>query len=572
MTEWNSRAGWPGWKTVKLLQRGRFSTVYEIERDVFGHLENAALKCITLPQNDVSLLKSVVNDYTLMREMTGASNIVICDDIRYEENPEGIGWDIYVKMEMLTPLSGALGKNPADSEVIAVAKDLCNALIYCRKREITGLEIDPDHIYVSGDGDYKLGDFLERSITVNMPAGESAFRAPEYYYGQRIDHRGDIYSLGRVLYWLLNERRCPSVLPTQGPANGSEELRQIVLKACAYDPEDRYQTAEEMLNDLNTLRTEAGQGNTIPLKKPEETERQTVLGQKAAHKEPGNHKLRLLLVIIASAAVLAGAAFLLAKNLKNCGNSPAATDNTGEGGDSMETTEDTAPTTVVSETTTKAPETTTVIETTTEAPATTTETAVTTEEPTTIAEETTTKEEIIIPEFTFGTFTDGVYENDFLKLRVSLPGYDLTDTENDYQEEIQEAGSYSAFWENDGKARYVYVFSANSPYSFYTIDISAEKVDPEYQFLTDEEIMGMVLSSDISYYSRYFENVEGEQCKAQIGGRQYEAESVSYQYEGIQNYEKTVLINLGYCYVYITASCLDEDKTDSILAKIEVLE
>ena len=42
---------WPGWETVRLIGHGSFGAVYEIERDVFGHKEKAALKAITLPQS-----------------------------------------------------------------------------------------------------------------------------------------------------------------------------------------------------------------------------------------------------------------------------------------------------------------------------------------------------------------------------------------------------------------------------------------------------------------------------------------------------------------------------------------
>ena len=78
---------WPGWETVKLIGRGNFGTVYEIERNIFGDLEKAALKVISIPQNqsniddmygnghdDVSItitfqenLKSIVAEYSLMK-------------------------------------------------------------------------------------------------------------------------------------------------------------------------------------------------------------------------------------------------------------------------------------------------------------------------------------------------------------------------------------------------------------------------------------------------------------------------------------------------------------------------
>ena len=43
---------WPGWETIQLIGRGSFGEVYEIRRDVFGDLEKAALKVISIPQNE----------------------------------------------------------------------------------------------------------------------------------------------------------------------------------------------------------------------------------------------------------------------------------------------------------------------------------------------------------------------------------------------------------------------------------------------------------------------------------------------------------------------------------------
>ena len=309
------KATWPGWETVRLIGRGSFGAVYEIERDVFGHKEKAALKVITIPQSasDIeelydsgydeasvtatfkSHLESIVNEYSLMREMNGAANVVNCDDFRIVPHDDNIGWDIFIKMELLTPLTKALDKQPTDAQVIQIAKDMCGALILCKKYGIIHRDIKPQNIFVSKNGDYKLGDFgIAKTIektSGGTKIGTYKYMAPEVYNNQPYNLTADIYSLGLVLHWMLNERRSPFMplppapavasqedetrakrfngTPIPAPAHGSEDLKRIVLKACAYDPKDRYQSAEEMLRDLDIISGPSGKnipdiGKAIP--------------------------------------------------------------------------------------------------------------------------------------------------------------------------------------------------------------------------------------------------------------------------------------------------------------------
>jgi len=294
------KAPWSDWETVRMIGRGSFGTVYEIQRKLVDEdTESAALKVITIPQNpgDVeelysegyddesitatfnSHLKSIVAEYSLMRKMDGSANIVNCKDIRYIQHDDGIGWDIFIRMELLTPLMKALPADTAEQTIIKIGKDICNALVLCKKHEIIHRDIKPQNIFVSPNGDYKLGDFgIAKTVEKTMGGtkiGTYKYMAPEVYNNQPYGSAADIYSLGLVLYWLLNERRMPFMpLPPAklgaemdeearhrrlsgerlpAPAHGSDELKQIVLKACAYDPKDRYTSAATMLDDLNKL-------------------------------------------------------------------------------------------------------------------------------------------------------------------------------------------------------------------------------------------------------------------------------------------------------------------------------
>lgn len=132
---------------------------------------------------------------------------------------------------------------------------------------------------VSSDGTFKLGDFgiaktSEKTQTGTM-AGTYNYMAPEVANRKRYGLAADVYSLGMVLYWMMNNKTMPFLpLPPQIPSasqkqqalnrrfsgeqlpepqNGSRELKEIVAKACAYAPEDRYHSALEMRNALEAL-------------------------------------------------------------------------------------------------------------------------------------------------------------------------------------------------------------------------------------------------------------------------------------------------------------------------------
>lgn len=293
---------WPGWETGNRIGRGAFSTVYEIHREQYGFTERSALKVITIPNNEeeVDLLRveglddesittkfkekidDIAKEYRLMIDLKGCINVVHCDDILVVKFDEGLGWRIYLKMELLTPLLRAVNKVNTEKQIIKFAMDICNALAFCHKKHILHRDIKPQNIFVDEEENFKLGDFgISRTISSSVTEGTVGvgtynYMAPEVKLGnQPYGITADIYSLGMVLYWLLNERRGPFLpkppasftgimeeearsrrfsgekLPN--PSRGRPELIRIVLKACEHDPNDRYQTAREMYLELKKL-------------------------------------------------------------------------------------------------------------------------------------------------------------------------------------------------------------------------------------------------------------------------------------------------------------------------------
>jgi len=290
---------WQGWETVGLIGSGSFGSVYEIRRTILDVTEKAALKVITIPKSSTEVdelyndgytresvtefyrqhLHAILSEYTTMRKLNGCENVVNCQDVHYEHHPDGIGWNIYIKMELLTALPKAFPHNMPEKLVIKLGKDMCRALQMCKVHGVLHRDIKPQNILVSRDGQFKLGDFgvaktAERT-TGGTRIGTYKYMAPEVYNNQPYGAAADIYSLGLVLYWLLNDRRMPflplppaspsysdeerakqcrfSGVPIPAPRNGSAALKQIVLKACAFRPQDRFAGPDEMLAALESL-------------------------------------------------------------------------------------------------------------------------------------------------------------------------------------------------------------------------------------------------------------------------------------------------------------------------------
>lgn len=287
----------PGWEVVRKLGQGSFGGVYEIQRTLpDGRVERGALKKLSVPHDreeiEEMLSKSfstesitahykdqmgdLVREYSLMQELGSCGNVVTCHDIQYVQQEGGLGWDVYIRMELLRPLKRALDQEYREETVLKLGLDLCNALKACQKKNIIHRDIKPENILVSEDGTFKLTDFgiakVSEKTGSGTLAGTNGYMAPEVANRQHYGASADLYSLGMVLYWMMNERTLPflplppaipsalqrqeaadrrfsgDVLPP--PVNGSKELQRIVVKACSFSPEKRYRSTEEFLQML----------------------------------------------------------------------------------------------------------------------------------------------------------------------------------------------------------------------------------------------------------------------------------------------------------------------------------
>lgn len=287
---------WEHWEIVDQLGRGSFSKVYSVVKKESGVTYEAAVKHISIPKDEDELYDGKNKGYystiaqaesyykesytrlqteiTLMYDLQGYSHIVnyqAHETIKKDDMP---GYDVFIRMEKLKPLNqvwaekGGLNR----SDVIKVGLDMCDALKIVHEKNILHRDIKVENVFYK-NGEYKLGDFgvsriLNHTDKVTT-AGTPSYMAPEVYRYEGVNHTADIYSLGIMLYRLLNGNRAP-FLPADSRVtitadldaeafdrrmtgeplpvlpNVDERLMRVILKACDFHAINRYQSAGEM--------------------------------------------------------------------------------------------------------------------------------------------------------------------------------------------------------------------------------------------------------------------------------------------------------------------------------------
>jgi eukaryotic-like serine/threonine-protein kinase len=158
---------------------------------------------------------------------------------------------------------------------IEYARQILSALRFAHRHGIVHRDIKPHNVLVDGEGRVKVTDFgIARAGTSQMTetgsiVGTAQYLSPEQARGGEVDPRSDLYSLGVVLYELLTGKtpfdgetpveiamkhlsttpKPPSKLRSDIPP----ELDMVVLRALAKNPDERYQSADEMEADLERV-------------------------------------------------------------------------------------------------------------------------------------------------------------------------------------------------------------------------------------------------------------------------------------------------------------------------------
>ena len=289
---WVSRF-WPQWSIEKYLGRGSFGQVYKISKQELGFVTSSAAKVFIITEEDTNIgglsgsqpslqasVKAAYGEIESMKELSGEPNIVIINESRCEPYADGRAYVIGIRMELLQGLDQRwqqFGSRFSDEEAMRVARDICRALIACHKHNIWHRDVKPKNVFwCERTGAYKLGDLgAAKQMGLRTQSatfiGTLDYMAPEVMAYKPYSHTADIYSLGIMLFYLLNygvkpflplgkefdakldesatqKRLAGEAFPN--PVCGDDYIGDLIRSATAGNPKHRFKSAQAFYNAI----------------------------------------------------------------------------------------------------------------------------------------------------------------------------------------------------------------------------------------------------------------------------------------------------------------------------------
>lgn len=292
-----------GWKVVSFLGAGAFGCVFKLEREDLGAKFVSALKVISLTkkigaeddsleslQDAISLeAKELLHLYSLggHQNVVGWHNHQIFN-IRDSESVTAL---MAVMMDYLpNNLAREIRKGPIPwQRTMQILADCLRGLAHIHSKQVIHRDIKPENIFINDEGMARIGDFgVARQVSDTSQAetrvGTPLYIAPEVIkdpYGHGYDFQVDIYSLGLVGYEMLTghlpfleeskgnknmmvKKRLSGAMITM-PDSLPRGVRDVILGAVQYDPNQRYSSSLDFLAAVERVLASEGLDTLQPL-------------------------------------------------------------------------------------------------------------------------------------------------------------------------------------------------------------------------------------------------------------------------------------------------------------------
>lgn len=271
---------------LKEIGRGSMGMVYQAKDKNIGRI--AAIKTIKLPDTTAKEQEELTRRFK--QEAMAAGNLNHPNIVTIYEYDQ-VDDTAFIAMEFIEgfELKTSLDNNEAFTEeyIITIMQQLLAALQYSHQHGVIHRDIKPSNLMITGNDHVKVTDFgiarLESSELTQVGAtiGTPSYMSPEQCTGQTVDARSDIFSAGVLLYQLLTGEKPfagPSITsilhkitqvtppnPSQLNYSISSTFDEIIKKALAKRPADRFQSATEFSEAFNAIGTSPQPPPTKPV-------------------------------------------------------------------------------------------------------------------------------------------------------------------------------------------------------------------------------------------------------------------------------------------------------------------
>jgi serine/threonine protein kinase/Tfp pilus assembly protein PilF len=260
------------YEIIEELGEGGMGKVFRVEDKKID--EEVALKVLS-PEiaADKKTIERFRNELKFARKIAH-KNVCRMFDLNEEKTTHYISME-YVPGEDLRSMI-RMTKQLSVGTAISIVKQICEGLAEAHRLGVVHRDLKPSNIMIDKNGNALILDFgIARSLkakgvtAAGVMIGTAEYMSPEQVEGREADQRSDIYSLGVIFYEMVTGRipfegetllsialkhkteqpRNPKELNTQLPGN----LTNVILKCMEKDKEKRYQTAAELLSELNEI-------------------------------------------------------------------------------------------------------------------------------------------------------------------------------------------------------------------------------------------------------------------------------------------------------------------------------
>ena len=270
---------------------GRFELVSQLAQSAVATIHKAldtetqqtvALKAVQLSAVKVgaALLKSVLEESEQAKPLN-SHNIAVLYGVG-EEDGQLLAATEYVQGNSIaTTLARHEGFSIWDLQ--DVARQVCHALDHAQGHKVIHQSLEPAKIMVQWDGQVKVLGFGISAMSAHAAEISEAvpellhYASPEQLRGETCDHRSALFSLGAVLYEMATEQKAfpgetaeqvrqaivenQPPLPVRLKPNVNPGLSKLIMKALSKSPDERYQSGQELVHDLEQCKSSA---NTLP--------------------------------------------------------------------------------------------------------------------------------------------------------------------------------------------------------------------------------------------------------------------------------------------------------------------